>query len=59
MLLVYLIDKIEDNHNTVCDRFETDSVNVMKNRLLVGKKQGNFNVYQLGSVTSVNHGNCH
>ena len=37
--------------------FERDSVNVMKNRLLVA--QGNPNLNQLGSATSVNHGNYH
>ena len=44
MQLVYLIDIFEDN--IVRDRFETDSVNVMKNRPLVAKKhKGNFNKY--------------
>ena len=33
------IDIFEDNYNIVRDRFETDSVNVMKNRPLVAKKQ--------------------
>ena len=37
MQLVYLIDIFEDNYNIVRDRFETDSVSVIKNRPLVGK----------------------
>ena len=48
--LIYLIDIFQDNYNIVRDRFETDSVNVMKNRSLVAKKQVNFNIHQLGSV---------
>ena len=39
MQLICLIDIFEDNYNIVLDRFETDSVNVIKNRLLVAKKQ--------------------
>ena len=46
MQLVYLIDIFENNYNIVRDRFETDSVNMMKNRLLVAKKhQINFSIY--------------
>ena len=33
MELVYLVDIFEDNHNIVRDRFETQSANVIKNRL--------------------------
>ena len=36
MQLIYPIDIFEDN--TVRDRFERDSVNVIKNRPLVAKK---------------------
>ena len=39
MQIIYLIDIFEDNYNIVHDRFETDSVNVMKNRPLVAKKK--------------------
>ena len=39
MQLICLIDIFEDNYNIVRDHFETDSVNVIKNRLLVAKKQ--------------------
>ena len=41
MQLIYIF---QDNYNTdiVCDRFETDSVNVMKNSPLVAKKQRKF-----------------
>ena len=61
MHLVYFIDIFEDNYNIVGDYFKTDSVNAMKNRLLVvaKKQKGNFSVYQLGAVTSVNHEFCH
>ena len=45
MQLIYLIDIYEDNYNVVRDLFETDSVNVMKNRPLVQRKKGNFNIY--------------
>ena len=41
MQLIYLIDIFEDNY-IVHDRFKTDSVNVMKNRPLVAKKQRKF-----------------
>ena len=44
MQLIYLIDIFEDSYNIVHDRFETDSINVMKNRPLVAKK-GNFNIH--------------
>ena len=39
MQLIYPVDIFEDNYNIIRDRFETDSVNVMTNRLLVTKKQ--------------------
>ena len=39
MQLIYRIDIFEDNYNIVRDHFETDSVNVMKNRSLVAEKQ--------------------
>ena len=42
---IYLIDIFEDNQNIVRDRFKTDSVNVIKNRLLLAKEtQGNFKI---------------
>ena len=42
MQLIYVIDFFEDDYNTVHDRFEIDSVNVIKYRSLVAKKQNNF-----------------
>ena len=42
MQLFYIIDIFQDNYNIVCDRFETDSVNVIKNRSLVAKKERKF-----------------
>ena len=42
MQLIYLNNIFEDNYNIVRDRFETDSVNVLKNTLLVAKKQTKF-----------------
>ena len=61
MHLVYFFDIFEDDHNIVLDRFETDSVNVMKNRPLGAKKHKEISIYiyQLKSVTSENHGNFH
>ena len=43
--LVYLNDTFEDNHNIICDRFETESVKVTKNRLFVAKKQKEISMY--------------
>ena len=45
MQLVYLNDIFEDNQNIVCDLFETNSVNVMKNRLLVAKEHQEISMY--------------
>ena len=42
MQLIYLTDIFEDSYNIVRDCFETDSVNVMKNRPLAAKKQRKF-----------------
>ena len=38
----FLIDIFEDNHNIERDRFERDSVRVLKNRLLVAKNSRKF-----------------
>ena len=58
MQLIYLIDIFQDNYNIVRDRFETDSVRVMKNRSLVAKKQRKFQ-YTLSLLSlSENHENC-
>ena len=43
--LVYLTDSFKDNHNIIRDCFETDSVNMMKNRLLVAKKHKEISMY--------------
>ena len=54
------IDIFENNYNIVLDPFKINSVKVMKNMsLLVKKHKENVIVYQLGAVTSVNHGNFH
>ena len=45
MQLIYLIDIFQDNYNIIRDRFETDSVNVVKNRLIVAKKERKFQKY--------------
>ena len=42
MQLIYLIDIFQDRYNIVRDHFEIDSVNVMKNKPLVAKKQWKF-----------------
>ena len=59
MQLIYLIDIFQDNYNIVTDRFETDSVNVMKNRSLVAKKRRNFQYILAWLSLSENHENCH
>ena len=59
MQLIYLIDIFEDNYHIVRDRFETDSVNVMKNMPLVAKKQGKFQYILAWLSLSENHKNCH
>ena len=45
MQMIYLIDIFQDYFNIVHDRFQTDSVSVMKNRPLIGKKQRKFKLY--------------
>ena len=42
MQLIYFTDIFEDNYNILRDSFETDSVNVMKNRPLVANQQRKF-----------------
>ena len=59
MQLIYLIDIFEDNYNIARDCFETDSVNVMKNRPLVPKKQRKFQYILACLSLSENHENCH
>ena len=58
MQLIYLTNMFEDNYNIVRDRFETDSVNVMKNRSLVAKKQRQFKDILDFHSPSENHENC-
>ena len=57
MQLIYLIDVSEDNYDIVRDRFETDSVNMMKNRSLVAKKQRKFQYILAWLSLSENHEN--
>ena len=59
MQLVYLIDIFEDNYNIVRDRFETDAINVIKNRPFVAKKQRKFQYILSWLSLSENHENCH
>ena len=59
MQFIYLTDIFEDNYNIVRDRFETDSVNVMKNRPLVAKKQRKFQYTLAWLSLSENHENYH
>ena len=58
MQLICLIDIFHDNYNIVRDRFKTDSVNVMKNRPLVAKKQRKFQYILAWLSLSENHENC-
>ena len=57
MQLIYLTDIFEDN--LVRDAFETDSVNVMKNKLLLAKKQTKFQYIIAWLSLSENHENCY
>ena len=59
MQLIYFIDIFEDNYNVVRDRFETDSVNVTKNRPLVAKKQRKFQYILAWLSLSENHEHYH
>ena len=59
MQLIYLADIFEDNYNIVRDRFETDSVNVMKKMSLVAKKQRKFQYILAWLSLSENHENYH
>ena len=59
MQIIYPIDIFEDNCNIVRDRFEADSVNVMKNRPLVAKKQRKSQYILAWLRLSENHENCH
>ena len=59
MQLIYAIDIFEDNYNVVRDRFETDSVIVMKNRPLAAKKQRKSQYILAWLSLSENHENCH
>ena len=42
MQLIDPIDIFQGDYNILRDRFKTDSVNIMKNKLLVAKKQRKF-----------------
>ena len=57
MQLISLADIFEDNYNIVRDRFETDSVNVMKKMSLVAKKQRKFQYILAWLSLSENHEN--
>ena len=59
MQLTYLTDIFQDNYNIARDRFETDSVIVMKNRSLVAKKQRKFQYILTWLSLLENHENCH
>ena len=60
MQLIYLIDIFQDNNNIVLDRFETDSVNAMKNRPLVAEEQRKLFQHIFPWLSpSENHLNCH
>ena len=59
MHLIYIIDIFEDNYSLARDRFETDLVNVMKNRLLVARKQRKFQYILVWLSLSEKHENCH
>ena len=57
MQLIYLTYIFVDNYNIVHDRFKTNSVNVMKIRPLVAKKQRKFQYILAWPSLSENHEN--
>ena len=57
--LIYLIAIFQDNYNIGRDRFETDSANVMKNKLLVAKKQIEFQYILAWLSLSEKRKTCH
>ena len=59
MELICIIDISEDNCNVVRDRSEIDSVNVMKDRLLVAKKHRKFHYILAWLSLSENHESYH
>ena len=59
MQLINIIDISEDNYKIVCDCFETDSVNVMKDRPLIAKKHRKFQYILAWFNLSENNENCH
>ena len=59
MHLIYIIGIFEDNYSFARDRFETDLVNVMKNRLLVARKQRKLQYILVWFSLSEKHENCH
>ena len=58
MQLIYFAAIFQDDYNIVCDRFKTDSLNVIKNRPLVAKKQRKFQYILAWISLSENHENC-
>ena len=59
MQLIYLIEIFEGNYNIVPDCFETDYVNVTKNRPLVAKKHRKFQYILAWFSLSKKYKNCH
>ena len=58
MQLIYFAAIFQNDYNIVCDRFKTDSLNVIKNRPLVAKKQRKFQYILAWISLSENHENC-
>ena len=60
MQLIYLTDIFQYNYKIVRDRFETDSVNMIKNRPLFWKETKEIPIYiSFWLSLSENHENCH
>ena len=59
MQLIYLVEVFEDSYNIVPDCFETASVNVMKNRPFVAKKQKKFQYILAWFSLLKKYKNCH
>ena len=59
MQLIYIINISEDNYNILRGGFETDSINIIKDRPLVAKKYRKFKYILAWPSLSENHESCH
>ena len=53
MQLIYLADTFQDNYNILRDRFETESVNVMKYMWLIANKLSTWKFQYISLAQSI------